>query len=461
MSKQLWFGRMWQLRSLLNKYYKATSMGSRENRALRDKGKLLEEQFRRDPKLKDLLKRIQAQWRGALFRRISRFAVFERIEDDIHGVLVFMHGSGGMTGNNLRFARIFAGLGFLVIAPDDMASSKYRKRLLQPLPTFESNTDYWENDLVYASATSGEFAYNTQVDAVLKDPSGYKKLYEKVYQERRSELHYVLSHLPDFVDKMGVFTMGTSEGAMTVARFDDQRYGTMIDGRIISAFCVEYCYFTPTHKAAEFGGNLSVPTLNIIGSHDEYFGTNESIAQKVASDKERGYGSTQLQGHAFQTMIRQGMEHGCVCVFDKGLHDLTTTADNILRDIFSTFSSRPHRIHELNRIWSRDKTLMDQIVVLDEQQSTNHSGGILLLRVRKSPYPQTISQERQHALHLLSGKGQLFDMAKGMQAQVRREKEQSSVAKRLVQSAPKKPQASSRSRHVEGFSTKRSAKHSR
>ena len=46
---------------------------------------------------------------------------------------------------------------------------------------------------------------------------------------------------------------GTSEGAMTVARFDDQKYGSMILGRFINSFSIEYCYFTPKLQDGKLG----------------------------------------------------------------------------------------------------------------------------------------------------------------------------------------------------------------
>jgi len=69
----------------------------------------------------------------------------------------------------------------------------------------------------------------------------YKDLYEKVFRERAALLGVILDRLPVFIKKRGVFLAGTSEGAMTVARYNDRRHGKMINGRIISAFSVEYC----------------------------------------------------------------------------------------------------------------------------------------------------------------------------------------------------------------------------
>ena len=59
---------------------------------------------------------------------------------------------------------------------------------------------------------------------------------------RRAELHHILSRLPHLAQRVGVVIMGTSEGAMTVSRFDDQKYGRMIVGRVIASYAAEYCY---------------------------------------------------------------------------------------------------------------------------------------------------------------------------------------------------------------------------
>lgn len=197
--------------------------------------------------------------------------------------------------------------------------------------------------------------------------------------------------------------MGTSEGAMTVARFDDQRYGPLINGRIISAFSVEYCYFTPTAQAGQYGGSLDVPTLQLIGSHDEYFGIHDSIAQLIAADPQRGYGSKSLQGHSFETMRQQGMKTGCVCVFEEGLHDLTITADNAIREIFQTFLRRPYRIHQLAEIYIRDPAIWQQIEIMDQQREESSGKGLLLIRVRKSAIPQTVARCLEKRLRLLHG----------------------------------------------------------
>merc|ERR1719420_2173063 len=201
-------------------------------------------------------------------------------------------------------------MGFLVIAPDGFAYPKstamgqLRHKDCQPLKKKGDNVDYWIGDLMYASKASGSANYSTKVDYVLEDPDGYRELYEKCYQLRRSELHFTIKTLPLWIKTKGFFLGGTSEGAMTVARFDDQRYGDMVCGRFINSFSVEYCYFTPTPEDGEIGGQLKVPTLNIIGTKDQYFGPVNSVAKIVAEDDEAGYGNKNLIGHGYKTFCR-------------------------------------------------------------------------------------------------------------------------------------------------------------
>mmetsp|Transcript_13567 Transcript_13567/g.34835 ORF Transcript_13567/g.34835 Transcript_13567/m.34835 type:complete len:280 (-) Transcript_13567:320-1159(-) len=156
--------------------------------------------------------------------------------------------------------------------------------------------------------------------------------------------------------------MGTSEGAMSVSRFDDRAYGKLITGRIINAFACEYCYFTPTRDAADLGGQLDVPTLNIIGTHDEFFGPPASgewagsIASKIAADKNTGWGEVPT-GNAYASFLRQGVKVGLVATFVKAEHDATLVADNALRDVLLSFLASPLRCTELLEQWEETQYL--------------------------------------------------------------------------------------------------------
>ena len=47
---------------------------------------------------------------------------------NIRGVMVYMHGSGGLTWHNIRYCRMAAAFSFVVIAPDEMAGGEFRTR---------------------------------------------------------------------------------------------------------------------------------------------------------------------------------------------------------------------------------------------------------------------------------------------------------------------------------------------
>merc|ERR1712192_265109 len=49
------------------------------------------------------------------------------------GLVIFMIGSGVMTRNSLRYARMLTGMNYIVILPDLMAHGRFRRRDLSPL----------------------------------------------------------------------------------------------------------------------------------------------------------------------------------------------------------------------------------------------------------------------------------------------------------------------------------------
>ncbi|CAE7765290.1 unnamed protein product, partial [Symbiodinium pilosum] len=284
--KELWFGRVWELRELLRVQHEEYL--ARVNRHKPDPGlsatdKQALDALLQDPKKKSLLTKLCALWKGVVVRRRNSLRVLSHLKYSyLRGTVIYAHGSGGCSWDNFRICRMMARMGMLVIAPDGFAYpkntdlGKMRHKEVQPLKRASDDVDYWANDLLYASNADGSHTYSTQASSVLDNPDKFRDLYEKCYQMRRRELHWTIEKLPRWIRTQGFFIGGTSEGAMTVSRFDDQRYAHQVLGRFINSFSVEYCYFTPTMKCAQIGGNTDVPTLNIIGTKDEYFGATES-----------------------------------------------------------------------------------------------------------------------------------------------------------------------------------------
>uniref|UniRef100_A0A6T8E2L3 Uncharacterized protein n=2 Tax=Prymnesium polylepis TaxID=72548 RepID=A0A6T8E2L3_9EUKA len=275
--------------------------------------------------------------------------------------MVYMHGSGGLTWHNARYARAAAGFSYVVVCPDEMAGSRFRSRATRALLTSRDATGYWENSLFYSGAKSAEgesLEFNTKVDEVLDDKEHFKTLYQKVYFVRRAELHFTLSRLPRFASHVGVVIMGTSEGAMTVSRFDDQRYGSMIVGRIIASYAAEFCYMHSRPEDALLGGQKDVPTLNLIGSHDEFFGPpahgtfSGSAASIIAGAAvKQGWGKVNITGNAYRSMAEQGVLSGLTVTFPGAKHDITLSHNHAVRDIFLDFLQQPHRCASVLARW--------------------------------------------------------------------------------------------------------------
>merc|ERR1712176_695710 len=237
---------------------------------------------------------------------------------------------------------------------------------------------------------------------------------------RSAEMHWILSRLPKQIRVQGVFTMGQSEGAMAVARFDDRRYGAMIQGRIISAFSVEYCYFTPTREAATYGGSPDVPTLNIIGDADQFFGPIDSVALSVCKEKGNGgWGADNFTGNGFKEMKRQKMRRGLVAVLEGAKHDASETHDNFLRCLLRAFLASPHECHRIVDQWKPDKYLMSKVKVLESDESLG--GARLLISVGKMDFPAKLHYG-QEILHrqVLALKKERENRGKSLGAAARR-----------------------------------------
>jgi len=418
-SKQMWFGRVWHVRQLLHRRYQEL----RQNQQVpHSRKEVLHARFHNNEQSIKMLVKVQMRWKLALIRKRNNFSFLSRLKfANLRGTLIYAHGSGGCSWDNMRICRMICRMGFLVIAPDDFAYPRgtamgaLRHKDLQPLHLASDDVDYWAPDLIYASQAEGESTYSTKAEDVLSHPDQWMDMYEKCYQMRRSELHFIISKLPRFILAQGFFLGGTSEGAMTIARFDDQRYGKSVLGRFINSFSVEYCYFTPRPEDGQIGGQKDVPTLNIIGSKDEYFGAVQSVAKIVVEDG-MGYGDKNLTGNAYNTLVRQGLHHALVCVLEDGTHGPCITHDNQLREIFNTFFTRPHDIWQLERVWACDPPLASMIRVLARSEKTlrgdsnnaDHVSKITKVFVPLSKMPSKMSLREVQALREISPSSQAF-----------------------------------------------------
>lgn len=379
LTKTLWFGRVWELRALLGAQRQASIDAKMKQRNLTVyERQALDDRINnamKDPRLAKKLRRVASTWTGAIVRIRSNLKFLDKLAYSyLRGTVVYAHGSGGCSWDNFRICRMMCRMGMLVIAPDGFAyppstgMGKLRHKELQPLKTADDNVDYWENDLVYVGSAKGSLTYSTDAKSVLDDPVKYREMYENSFRLRSDELHWIIGRLPQWIRAQGFFIGGTSEGAMTVCRFDDHRYEHQVLGRFINSFSIEYCYFTPTEDCAKVGGQLDVPTLNIIGTHDEYFGAKDSVAQLVKDDGVSGYGDVKLDGHGFDQMIFQEVDVGLVCLLQEGKHGPCPSHDNFLRCLFQDFFTRPMSVSALPLIWEKVPYKKDMMKIRSQRK---------------------------------------------------------------------------------------------
>ncbi len=106
-----------------------------------------------------------------------------------------------------------------------------------------------------------------------------KAIYEQIHSLRASEIDYVLGQMQqlEWVDRENIILAGTSEGAISVARNDNDAFA----GRIIYSWSCEDNYFVDSHNTAVKSGQ---PILNIISAKDKYFSLkNEFIGNDAAT----------------------------------------------------------------------------------------------------------------------------------------------------------------------------------
>lgn len=75
---------------------------------------------------------------------------------------------------------------------------------------------------------------------------------------------------------------------------------------LVWATCSYWNYNRPEDVGIQ--GRADIPTLNMMGFEDEYFGVHNSVAATVAS-----YGDhPPISGHAFEAMLDRGIQWGLV-----------------------------------------------------------------------------------------------------------------------------------------------------
>ncbi|CAJ1342608.1 unnamed protein product [Effrenium voratum] len=260
--------------------------------------------------------------------------------------VVALHGSGGLTYTGWRHSAKLAALGYGVLAPDSMAHPR-SLRLRRREPAKLRDARYWAADPAYRSKCSwdksgGSFpmCFSTKVDNLLSEPESWKVYYERIYLLRKRELDWLMENPPVFLTGR-LFLMGHSEGGMVAARYWHPGLQGRLSGRIISAWSCEENYFVGSKRGSETGGGgEGIPVLNIIGTADEFFSKNGSVAAQVARSSV-DYGTKDIEGHCLRSFQASNLRSAAVLLLQGAAHDSSLTHDDAIRSFLSEFLASP------------------------------------------------------------------------------------------------------------------------
>lgn len=173
-------------------------------------------------------------------------------------VVVFMHGSSGITEPVKEFGRALAKEGFAFFAPNSMTTP---------------------DRLTYTSPVARE-------------------TYEKIHAMRAQELKYAIEHLHELPFFNGEYVIaGTSEGGVAVARCEAKCETGEEKGRMIFSWSCEDNYHVVSHQT-----NIpeTVPVLNVMSATDKFF----SLANSYLDNNEAlGNASRTLKDHPDCTVV--------------------------------------------------------------------------------------------------------------------------------------------------------------
>jgi len=269
----------------------------------------------------------------------------------LQGFVVLCGGSGGIGNGNLRMARAWCEMEYPVLCVDHTGSeskilSTRGRPLRQMLKPGEPTPYDSGTELVYTGEMTGDDCFSSDANAILADRKKWYSIYSKISGARQVGLQTILNDIANdpacsAVKNAGVYLLGNSEGAMVVTKLKDDPWSPFIRGRLVVAYGMEMCYINRS-GASECSGRI--PTLNIIGTHDEYF-SSQPTAVAMIEASHAGYGG--VVGHGFGEMGSEmraaGFEfHAAAAIqVQGGMHDLTTTHDALLRKLFAFFAASP------------------------------------------------------------------------------------------------------------------------
>lgn len=195
--------------------------------------------------------------------------------------IIFLHGSHGLTPHNMKFINLLLSFNLVVIVPIHSHNCP---------------------------------EYNTTLETIPK----YSKSYKCVISARIHLFHILLNYLSRKHKIKNVTVLGSSEGSVVLSASRHK----LIKTKIICNYSAEPTYF---YDICLFT-RPDMHIINIIGSHDEYFGRFSSIMQNF---------KTPIVGHASYCLIKKKTQSSNVYVILNATHSILFNNYNTVKSILS------------------------------------------------------------------------------------------------------------------------------
>ena len=272
------------------------------------------------------------------------------------GAAIFVGGSGGNTGDNLRMMRHLAASGYSTISADTMGGARagsagayprHRDATPDLAHSIGAHDSYWCANDAYASGCKDNTAggsypacFTSNAAHIRYDSAGWAAFYERVYTLRKRELDTIVeSFVTSFGQPQRLFLHGNSEGAMAASRYSHNLLPSLnLKGRILTAWSCEYNYFVSCRQHAAIG-TPTVPILNLISNSDEFFASTNSVASAVAAPGPGAYGD-QPTGSCARQMRQQGVPGASIKLLEP-YHDALEEMGSLYRLLVTRFLNEP------------------------------------------------------------------------------------------------------------------------
>lgn len=226
-------------------------------------------------------------------------------------VCFFMHGTSGFSKNCINYMKVLHALGFTLIAPDHNAyhhyiCKKYKKQV------------FCGRHLHFN--TTSKFAQNN------------KKLYNYVANFRKNELQCCFKIFKHQLNLKKTIALGVSEGAIAVSLAC-----IPVHTKFICSYSIEKNYFTQHFPVIQIFPGQKI--VQVIGTHDEFFGTNNSISSKLRAH---------VVGHGHKTLKYNKIKNYTIYLLKNQPHSLlqksATNAKLLKAIIYSHLGAKQKRI---------------------------------------------------------------------------------------------------------------------